>query len=301
MKPGIYYDIPEETYHASPTLEIIGSSALKKFHDRPSSILEPTEVSEDMNLGSAQDAYSLSGPGYFEKYFIIRPDFGDLRNPVNRKKAADFQIDNLNKIVLPPTVTPKKIPTMQAIQDVDNALFHAHPLSSELLRGGKQQVSMFWKDEETGLLCKSRLDHYSGKSLGVIVDLKKCGQIDRFMGQINFLRYFLQVGHYTEGAYRNGHEINSFIFIAFNFGEPPQIRVVFCMEDDYLDQMRELSRVTIRLVNECRRANYFPDFKIPFETLSMAKMLGLESEIATQLMPYDLAEYARLPYEFRQL
>ena len=300
MTPGIYDDISEEDYHAIPTLETIGSSSLKKFHDRPSSILEPTNVSEDMNLGSAQDAYSLSGPEYFEKLFVITPDFGDLRKTENKNNLTDFKINHANKIILPATVTPKKIPTMQAIKDVDNALFNAHPLSSELLRGGKQQVSMFWKDEETGLQCKSRLDHYSGKDVGAIVDLKKCGQIDRFMGQINFLRYFLQVGHYSEGAYRNGHEINSFVFIAFNFGEPPQIRVVFCNEDDYIDQMRELSKVTVRLIDECRRANHFPDFKIPFETQSMAKMLGLESQIVTQLMPYDLAEYARLPYEFRQ-
>lgn len=262
MEPGIYTDIEENTYHA---INAIGSSTIKRFHYRPSSILEPMEVSEDMNLGSAQDCYSLMGPEYFHKKFVVAPEFGDMRKTDNKVAMAEWELAVTGKVILPATVTPKKIPTMKAIKDVDNFLFNLHPCTKELLRTGQQQVSVFWQDEVTGLLCKGRFDHAPDRTTKTLIDLKKCGQIGKFRNQIRSLRYDLQAGHYTVGANANGYEVDAFGFIAFNFGNPPQAKVIW-ITGEALSEARDISKQTVSLIQECRQAGKYPDYEIPLNT-----------------------------------
>jgi len=294
LAKGIIEDLPDKEYHA---IEAIGSSPMKMFHDCPAKAFSPIEVTDDMNLGAGQDAYSLVSPEHFHKLFAVPPDFGDLRNPKNKESAVNWSLENGGKIMLPATVTSKKIPTMKAIEDVDHYLFHEHPMTKRILRTGSQQVSMFWKDEETGLACKGRIDHLPDPQYRIIFDLKKCARIERFVYQMEELRYFLQAGHYSVGAEMNNQDVDAFSFLAFNFGDPPQVRIVTYddSDDDRLTKLKNLSKVTLRLINECRQADCFPRYPIPFETQSMAGILGLKSKIAQQLTPFMMSETAPIP------
>ena len=293
MTPGIYTDIEETAYHA---IDAIGSTTIKKFHNNPSSILKPIEPSEDMNLGSAQDCYSLMGPEYFFKKFAIMPEFEGKKADRNIAEA-EFELANMGKIILPATVTPKKIPTMKAISDVDEFLFKEHPAAKTILRTGEQQVSVFWDDEETGLLCKGRLDHRPDPATRSIWDLKKCGQIAKFKGQIRSLRYDLQAGHYTVGANANGFEIDGFGFIGFNFGDPPEVRIIM-ITGNGLTWAKDVAKTTVSLINECRQAGKYPKVKIPLNTLSVANLIGQKSN-KQQLTPGDFVEeMSEPPYDW---
>ena len=313
LAQGVVEDMPSTEYHS---LKAIGSSALKKFHNCPSTCFDEIVTTDDMNLGSAQDAYSLVSPEYFKSHFIVAPDFGDQRKTENKQKKAEFceMAEGLNLIVLPATVKAKsfidedgtfskEIPTMKAIEDVDNFLFKEHPMTKRILRTGGQQVSMFWKDEDTGLPCKSRLDHFPDPEFRSIFDLKKCAQIARFPWQIEELRYFLQAGHYSVGAERNNIDVEGFGFIAFNFGDPPQVRIVTIddSETDYFSTCKYLSKITIRLISECQKANKWPRYPIPFETLSMENILGLPTKHGGQLTPFMIGEIARMPFILKAL
>ena len=82
-----------------------------------------------------------------------------------------------------------------------------------------------------------------------------------------------------------GIEADAFCFLVSNFGAPPKVRVIFLdQEDDYIGWARGLARTTVRLIGECKEAGNFPDFQVPFQTQSMAKYLGIKSDIATQLL-----------------
>jgi len=298
MGAEIISGMPEKQYHA---LNALGSSPLKRFHDCPASVLDPVEVSEDMELGSAQDSFTLYGPEHFHQNFIIMPDFGDMRSPARRKERDEFieSMQGKGKTILPATVTTKKIPTLKAITDVDNFLYREHPMTKIIFRQGDQQLSLFWNDPDTGLACKGRLDHYPDPSYKTIFDLKKCARLDNFHNQIEKLRYFLQGGHYTNGALINGMDVLGFAFVAFNFGDPPEVRIV-AMDDEYMEKSMRLARTTIFLIHECRQADHFPKYKVPLDTISMAQMLGLKScGSFKQLAPQDMIEVAQTPYSLR--
>lgn len=287
----IISNMPEKEYHAHPAL---GSSPLKRFHNRPSSILEKMEQTESMALGAAQDAFTLYGREHFDKHFAIEP--------ARVKAKSDFSAyaDDLleGKTLLPPTVTTKKIPTMKAIIDVDNALYK-HPMVREIMRKGEHQLSIFWDDQETGMPCKGRIDHYPDPRYKSLTDLKLCSRISRFAYQMQELRYDIQAGHYTIGAQANGIDAIGFAFVAFNFGDPPEIDI-FAMDDDYLEKSMILAKTTVRLIWECKQAGYFPDYKVPLETVSMAHMLGIkDSKIARQLAPQELIKIVQTPWELK--
>lgn len=285
LEPGIYEGIPDKEYHL---LEYKGSSPLKKFHNQPSSIFEPTEVTEDMELGSAQHAFSLQGPEVFHSQFVVGLNRGN-RSADDKKAHAEFTLEHLGKTVLPATVTTKKIPTLQAIIDVDNFLFREHPLSKIIMRTGSSELAVIWDDEATGYRCKARLDRYPDPDKRMIVDLKKCARIDKFPWQMRELKYTIQSGHYTNGVNVHDHLADAFTFIAFNFGNPPGIRII-TLTGDYLQKQCNLAKTTLRLLKECEEAGVYPKYPIPLETESMASILGIKSPISKQLSPWDYLE-----------
>jgi exodeoxyribonuclease VIII len=301
LKKGIVENLQAEEYHA---IEALGSSPLKKFHDCPAKAFEPIDQSVDMALGGAVDDFCLVSPEEFRRHYIIQPDFGDLRKSDIKQKASEFQdmAQVLKLTVLPPYVTTKNIPTMQAISDVRDYLFVEHSLAKMILRTGGQQVSLFWEDDETGIPCKGRLDHLPDPQYRIIVDLKKCARIERFAYQLEELRYFIQAGHYSVGAEKNNLDVNAFAFIAFNFGNPPQCEILMIGDEvdewgggEYFTKCKNLARTTVRLIHECREANHFPKYSIPFETQSMAQILGLKSNAPGQLTPFQLGKQAAIP------
>lgn len=292
---SITREMPEEEYHA---IDAIGSSPIKRFHECPSCAFDPINPSLDMILGSAQDSYTLYGPDHFHQNFIITPDFGDLRSKTNRNERDLWLAENSCKICLPPTVTTDNIPTLKAIQAVDNMLLKEHPMSRIIFRCGEQQVSIFWNDPDTGLACKGRIDHQPDPRYKTIFDLKKCSRLDNFHNQMRFLSYDLQGGHYTVGSQINGIDALNFAFIAFNFGAPPKIRIV-AMDDDYMEIAMRLARTTVSLIAECRQAGVFPNYSIPINTVSMANLLGIKSGISRQLAPQEFIEEMQTPFSLR--
>ena len=302
LKQGIVENMPSTEYHSLPA---IGSSALKRFHNCPAKTFDEIEQSESMALGAAVDAYALVGPEYFKSHFIVSPDFGHQGKAENKQRKQEFETNcELMKLtILPSTVTTKNIPTMQAILDVNDFLFVEHPMTRRILRTGGQQISMFWKDEITGTPCKSRLDHLPNAEFRSIFDLKFCSQIDRFEWQLIELRYFLQAGHYSVGAEMNGIEVEGFGFIAFNFGDPPRVEIVTIddTETDYLSTCKYLSKITVGLIEECKKAGKWPRYPVPFEVLSMENILGLPAKKPGQLTPFMMGKVARLPNILRPL
>lgn len=297
--PGIIHGMPENEYHP---IRAIGSSPIKRFHECPSCAFDSIDPSDDMKLGSAQDSYTLYGPEHFEQNFIVMPDFGDLRKPENRREKNCFILDNQysRKTLLPSTVTTDNIPTLKAIRDVDNMLLKEHPMARIIFRSGEQQASMFWRDLDTGLECKGRIDHLPDPRYRTIFDLKKCARLDNFHNQMTALGYGLQGGHYTVGARQNEIDAIGFAFIAFCFGAPPKVRIV-AMDDDYMEKAMRLACTTVSLIHECRQAGEFPDYSIPLSTVSMAGMLNIKSDIARQLTPQDLIEVMQPPYSWREV
>lgn len=275
LEPGIHYNIQASIYHQLP---YISSSFLKKFRVNPAAALIPTEPTDDMNLGSAIHAYSLEGPEAFAAEFAVMFE-SDLNKNTNAYKGlkAEFEAANIGKTILPAQF--KGVPTRDIICGVDASLKN-HPLASQFLRSGNQEVTLIWDDPETGARCKARLDWHPGKS--VLVDLKKTASVGKFARQIVDLCYDVQGGHYANGSDACGLKPDTFIFVAVEAAPPYPVKCGFLNPDWLKWAQAEASRL-ISLVQECRKVG-FPNFQIPSHICSL-----------NQLTPTDLLEEFVMP------
>lgn len=89
--------------------------------------------------------------------------------------------------------------------------------ANALLSGGEAEQSVFWRDEETGVLCRARADYrkQSGNS-NILIDLKTClsAEPEKFAKDLINLGYPLQMSMYCEG-FKN---TDAFAFVAVEKG-----------------------------------------------------------------------------------
>lgn len=138
IEAGVYYNMPSEIYHADPALS---SSGLKSLLENPreywdNSPLNPDrEPMDTVTLKNSRAFHTmLLEPEKFNSEFTIKPNCktSGVKGMVG---AGDYQ-DMLN--------------AARAVK--------ASPLSG-LCTGGKPEVSIFWRDAETQIMCRVRFDY----------------------------------------------------------------------------------------------------------------------------------------------
>lgn len=253
--PGVYFDVPATIYHSWPA---ISSSLLKSYASLPSTARIPYVAGDDANIGSGIHAFSLQGQsGLDDECFILPMSCEGKSNSAveEREKHQDL---NPGKVLLPPVYGPKKIPTMDVLQGVDDSL-HAHLKIGPVIRESQKEVSLVWIDEVSECTCKARLDIWDGQ---IIWDLKKCRSINSFQWQIKDLFYGLQAGHYFNGAVACGLNPVAFGFVPCEAFPPYQVACGY-VDPEKLEIERENARRIIGLVKQSQMTGVWPNFPIP--------------------------------------
>jgi len=109
----------------------------------------------------------------------------------------------------------------------------AHPTLSILLGdGGQSEVSIFWKEEETGLMCKCRVD-YLPYAHNIAIDLKSTEDATMSEFQYSMFKYGYvhQDAHYSDGLYAH-NMIRHFIFAAIEKEPPFEIGLYTVSKED---------------------------------------------------------------------
>ncbi len=197
MKPGIYFDISNEDYHAG---DGVSKSQLDMVAKNPALLKWVQAAPEDEEKKSALDMGTalhclLLEPGEFDKRFIVSPKF-DRRTKQGKADEEAFLRDVADMgITVLDAEQWRKLELMR-----DSAM--AHPAARWMLEApGYCEASMYWNDEETGELCRIRPDKWLNEH-NVIVDVKKVADMDRFARHIEEFRYHVQDAMYREGAMR---------------------------------------------------------------------------------------------------
>ncbi|EBP8260970.1 exonuclease VIII, partial [Salmonella enterica subsp. enterica] len=150
IQPGIYYDIPNEAYHAGPG---VSKSQLDDIADTPAIYLwrknapVDTEKTKSLDTGTAFHCRVLE-PEEFSKRFIIAPEF-NRRTSAGKEEEKTFleECARTGRTVLT-AEEGRKIELMyQSVM--------ALPLGQWLVEsGGYAESSVYWEDPETGILCR---------------------------------------------------------------------------------------------------------------------------------------------------
>lgn len=260
---GILHDLPNADYQAAPAL---GSSGLKKLAQSPAhlqAMRDPARPddgpSDAQRTGTLAHCLTLE-PDRFSARYAVKPagmKFSTKDGIAWRDAHANFEIISTEEHVAA---------QRQA------AAVHALPEVGALLRVGRPEVSAFWRDADTGVLCKCRPDWVAPAGPGVILlDLKKTQDASPagFARAVARYRYHLQAPWYVDGySIASGKPVLGFVFVAVE-EEFPHAAAAYMLDDDAMERGRAECRRLLALYRECAERGDWPGYPNTIQQLTL--------------------------------
>lgn len=137
----------------------------------------------------------------------------------------------------------------------------AHPEARQFFRGrGRSEVTGVWRDEETGVLCKIRLDRDIDRAF-IHADVKSTGDASEevFRRQIGRMGYLWKSAWYRRGMAALGREATASVLIAVESQPPHGVAAYLLDEDDLTIVGREIDRY-ISAFRTCLDADFWPGY-----------------------------------------
>lgn len=169
----------------------------------PFNVYRETEKESDALVFGKLCHCLLLEPDQFEKEYLVY-DFGKLRS---NKKYDEAKKANPDKIIINQEELEHAQKMMDAIKE--------HKLASVILNGATAEMPFVWKDKETGLPCKMKMDAIKKTKPGiVVVDYKTSSDIEGVINWPQKLQYPLQEDFYCRGVKEKyGVDPVEFVFI----------------------------------------------------------------------------------------
>lgn len=204
IKEGIYFNMTDEEYHSLPCLNrstmeevVIGDeqAAYSSYLNPDKPVNNPTPA---MELGTAIHSAVLE-PDDFGHLYIKKPEVEDYQDKIIFKGNDDFKAFFKNvgekvsgtKAELIQRISPyigeehliwenvltdfnaqvscgKRALSSDNFEVVEGIMdsINKRPKIREILSKGYSEVTIIWRDEETGILCKCRLDYVRPEAIG---------------------------------------------------------------------------------------------------------------------------------------
>lgn len=289
-KPGIYEGLPIEVYHGSG-LSISKSGlddlarcpamfyALHLDPDRPPRVEKPGQL--EGNLAHC----ALLEPAEFSKRYAVLP-----KDAPNRPTPAQWKAVNSNESSTAAKAwwtTWNKEHAGARIITADQrhaAMCQAHSMRSlpavwgghsmaEMLKRGKTEVSAYWVDQVTGVLCRCRPDlvvQVNARQV-VLFDVKTYSDATKseFMRQVARKKYHIQDSFYSEGWMRaTGQEVLGFVFVVVE-DKWPFLAASYQLGDESRHEGALQHRDLLDTYAECMRTNTWPSYTASTETVDL--------------------------------
>jgi hypothetical protein len=261
--PGIYKDVPFAEYLSWPAVSNSGIKlalrSLAHFKARPE--IESTSA---MRLGSFLHCGVLEPLAIVERYAVMPRYENDAENVTRggekssstgtvyfKEKAAEFRAANVGKEIVSEE-------DYKALVGVHRSLMQSERAREYLTEWGHAEVSILWKDPETELLCKARIDFLNSG----INDLKSCADAARFANAMADNGYHRQAAHYQNGYRVLTGEAKPFRLIAVESKPPHGVRAAPVNIDALETGWSEVRRALLSIAEAYRDDNW-PSYSDP--------------------------------------
>lgn len=262
---GLMHGLPSAWYHVGPGLNLSGIKRFRKtpFHFRALANpgdAPPAAPTPAMLNGTLVHCATLE-PAEFDKRYAIGPEISR-----NSNKWRDFVADHPGMEVI--THVQYQAAVRQA------AALRALPDVAALLEDGSPEVSAYWTDEATGILCKCRPDWVAPVAMGtgvILVDVKTASDAspEGFARSAADLGYHLQAAWYCEGYARaSGLEVHGMVFAVVESAFPHAV-AAYMLDDIALGKGHAALRTALTRFAECDRANSWPGYPAEIMTLQL--------------------------------
>ena len=250
MKPGIYHHMPFSEYAEAPGLN---QSKLKVMRRSPKKFKHMLNVSKtdtlELGMGRAIHTAVLE-PETFNDCYAQLPEV-NLRTNDGKKLIQDFKNMNPGKDFL-------KASEYTEVFEIAASVL-GDPDAARLLADTERELSVWWKDEGTDVLCKARIDAWLPKAR-TIIDLKTTRDAGpAFARGIWQYGYHLQAAWYMQALEAHGLMPAHFIFIAVE-KEPPYDVGIYRLTDEVIQLSRQENSALLRKYAECERKDYWPGY-----------------------------------------
>lgn len=167
-----------------------------------------------------------------------------------------FVLDGINSdgIELNKNELNQVIGTARAIKGNKHAL-------AAFSQKGESELSLFWEDEETGVLLKCRPD-FLPYDCKLVPDYKTACSVnpETFYGDFIKFGYHVQAAMYKEGIKAvTGIEVDSFFFVAQE-KEPPYITQVYLPDNTIIHYGRKAAKKAINTYLECMEKGFWDTY-----------------------------------------
>ena len=258
---GLHAGMPEEIYRQAPG---ISQSILKEIRRSPKHFdfyrrckPEPTPA---MIFGTAFHAYLLEENLFKQTVAIWTGE--DKRG----NAWKDFKAANEGKFIL-------SRDDLKAFEYMRQSI-HENMKAVKLLQG-QREVSFFWQDSDTAVLCKGRADILSTK--GYIVDVKtteNASQVGRgnFEMKARALGYDIQAAMYTDGLRACGQETKGVVFIAVET-KPPHCHAIYVLSPEDIEIGRRTYKELLATYRACEETGTWPGYATDVNVLSLPRFV----------------------------
>jgi hypothetical protein len=269
MEPGIYYDLTFDQYKS---IEAINKSSLDYLEWSPKHLylkcLDPERKSDEptpaMKLGSALHSMILEPVAFFDRY-IVEPD-NPPRRPTSAQRSAKKPSEETITAIefwdnFDSAARGREILTTDQWEMCKkaNLAVRAAPASKILLSTGKPEVTLVWRDLETEVLCKARVDWYKP---GVVLDLKstRSAAPADFGKQVAQLNWHVQAAFYLDGIRALTGQDHIFVFAALEKDEDHPHAAFYYANEMVVERGREIYRKRLGQYAECLKNNDWPGY-----------------------------------------
>ena len=199
-------------------------------------------------------------PGEFPFRYAVGPDVSRAT-----KEWKEWAARQSGRILL----KPDQLETAQR----QAASVRADPDIAKLLAKGDPEVSAFWVDPATRVLCKCRPDWvHPVDGVGVILlDIKTYSDAAEFEAQVARKRYHWQAAWYTDGySLAAGVPVLGFVFVAVETEWPHACRAVMLTEESLAVARREIAPLVTRYA-ACLESNTWPGYPRGIEQIGLPR------------------------------
>jgi hypothetical protein len=140
----------------------------------------------------------------------------------------------------------------------------------KILSGGAAEETLVWQDEQTGLLCKSRMDYYR-EDLGVVVDVKTTedARPEAVARDIVKWGYHVSAAHYLDGLRTEGLPGGGSFVWVFIEKKPPYAIALYVASEAMLDRGEQLRRSYLTQFARCKLSGIWPGYSGEFKTIEL--------------------------------
>lgn len=264
FEPGVY-DLSNEEYHSSVG---ISRSAICEFlktpyhffdkytNDRtrlpyiqPDPEEEPENNEKALLIGNALHTYVLERSDFWNR-FTIHIEI-DKRNNDGKELAKQIEIQTKGMLKLTEKV-------FLLVKNIAKAI-SCHEDASRLIKNSVYEKSVYWIDEDTGLLCKARPDIWHSK---YIADIKTTA----CAAEIPFSNSIYSYGYHLQGAmifdalkYAAHEEHDAFVFIAAEKKRPFAVATYELHADAVAKGIFEYKEA-LKGIKRCMENNSWPGY-----------------------------------------